>query len=156
MSPIEQRLKEAGVIIPDAPRAATANYVPYTIANNIVFISGQLPFLDGKIFTTGQLGKGVSMEDGQETARVCALNVLTHLKSACNGDLSRVKKVLKLEILVAAVSTFSEPHVVANGASQLIKLAFGEEIGSHARVAYGVSVLPLDAAVEVAATVLIS
>jgi enamine deaminase RidA (YjgF/YER057c/UK114 family) len=156
MSTIEERLKAANIVIPEAPRAPTVNYIPYTTTGNVVFISGQLPFVDGKIFTTGQLGKGVSLEDGQATARVCAINVLTHIKTACGGDLSRVKKVLKLEVLVAAVSTFHEPHVVANGASQVMKDVFGAEIGSHARVAYGVSVLPLDAAVEVAATFEIS
>ncbi len=156
MPTIEERLKAANIVIPEAPRAPTVHYIPYTVSGNIVFISGQLPFQNGEIIMTGQLGRGVSVEDGRDTARVCAINVLTHLKTACNGDLTRVKKVLKLEILVASTPEFHEPHVVANGASLVMLDIFGKEIGSHARVAYGVASLPLNAAVEVAATFEIS
>jgi len=147
----EDRIKELGIEIPvvSAPAAA---YVPYTISGNIVYISGQLPMKDGKAFKTGLLGKNVSVEEGQQTARVCGLNILGHLKNACEGNLDKVKKVLKLEILVASTPEFTEPHVVANGASQLILDVFGKERGSHARVAYGVATLPLGVAVEVAAT----
>lgn len=148
---VEQRLEQKGITLPQVSAPAAA-YVPFTVSGNTVFISGQLPFKDGELFKTGILGKDVSLEEGQETAKVCALNVLAHLKNACGGDLNKVSKALKLEILVAATPDFTDPHVVANGASQLILDAFGEEKGKHARVAYGVSTLPMGVAVEVAAT----
>jgi len=151
-SSVEAALQEKGITVPEVSVPPGAAYVGYTISGNQVIISGQLPFKDGELFKTGILGKDVSLEEGQETAKVCALNVLGHLKNACGGDLDKVKKALKLEILVAATPEFKEPHVVANGASQLIKDAFGEEKGAHARVAYGVSTLPMGVAVEVAGT----
>ncbi len=149
---VDTKLKELNIQLPEVATPAAA-YVPYTISGNVVFISGQLPFAEGKLFRTGHLGRDVSLEDGQRTAAVCGLNILAHLKNACRGDLDRVKKILKLEILVAAAADFQNPHVVANGVSELMLGAFGEEIGSHARVAYGVASLPMNAAVEVAATI---
>lgn len=154
-SRIEKRLKELGIHLP-AVTAPAAAYVPYTISGNIVFVSGQLPFKDGTPFKKGHLGKNVTIEEGQETARICALNILSHLKNACEGNLDSVTRVLKIEALVASTPEFTEPHLVANGASQLFIDLFGEEIGKHARVAYGVSTLPLGVAVEVAATFEIS
>lgn len=151
MAIVANRIEELGIVIPQVTAPAAA-YVPYTISGNIVFVSGQLPMKDGKPFKTGHLGKNVSVAEGQEAAKVCALNILAHLKNACGGSLDRVKKTLKLEILVAATPDFTEPHVVANGASQLILDVFGDERGKHARVAYGVATLPLGVAVEVAAT----
>lgn len=146
-----KNLSDASITLPQVTAPAAA-YVPYRVEGNIVYVSGQLPSVDGKMLHTGHLGKNVSVEQGQATAKACALNVLAHLQNACGGDLSKVKQVLKLEILVACTPDFTEPHVVANGASEVIKTAFGAEAGSHARVAYGVSSLPLGAAVEVAAT----
>ncbi len=148
---VERNLQAKGIELPEVSAPAAA-YVPYTTSGKAVFISGQLPFKDGSMFKTGHLGKDVSLEEGQETAEVCAVNILAHLKNACEGDLNKVAKVLKLEILVAATADFTDPHLVANGASQLILDAFGKEKGSHARVAYGVATLPMGAAVEVAAT----
>ncbi len=146
----EQRLKELGLNLPEAAIPA-ANYVPFTVSGNVAYISGQLPAWQGKMFKTGQLGKEVTVPEGQETAKICALNVLAHLKNACGGELSRVTKVLKIEVLVNSAPGFAEQHVVANGASNLIAEAFGDK-GKHARVAYGVAGLPLNVAVEVAAT----
>jgi len=148
---VEQNLQKKGITLPEVATPAAA-YVPYTIAGDIVYISGQLPFEDGKLSQTGILGKDVSIEHGQETARVCALNVLAHLKNACGGNLDKVKKAIKLEILVASTPEFTDPHVVANGASQLVLDVLGEDKGSHARVAYGVATLPMGVSVEVAAT----
>lgn len=153
MSAIQQRINEHAITIPEASPLPAALYVPYTISGNQVLISGQLPFQDGELVHTGLVGKDISLEEGQATARACAVNVVSQLKAACGGDLDKVKRILKLEILVAAPADFDQPHVVANGASQLIKDVFGEEKGAHARVAYGVSVLPMNASVEVAATV---
>jgi len=150
MSVVLARLNENNVEIPDVTAPAAA-YVPYVISGKQVFISGQLPFHNGAISQTGHLGKNVSLEQGQETAKICGINLLAHLKNACGGNLDKVKQVVRLEILVSATPDFNDPHIVANGVSELIKLAFGDEKGSHARVAYGVSSLPLGAAVEVAA-----
>lgn len=147
---IESRLEELNINLPESVAPAAA-YVPYKVSGNQVVISGQLPLVDGKPFKTGHLGNDVSVEDGQATAKVCAINVLSHLKAACGGDLEKVTQAVKLEILVAATPDFTEPHVVANGASQLIIDVFGDK-GKHARVAYGVSTLPMGVAVEVAAT----
>ncbi|NDF11565.1 MAG: RidA family protein [Proteobacteria bacterium] len=148
---INQRLKSMNLTLPEAKAPPGALYVPYTVSGNQVIVSGQLPFKDGALSHTGKLGKNVSQEQGQEAAKVCAINVLSCLNSAVNGNLSRVKKVLKLEVLVAVTPEFTSPQLVANGASKLFIDLFGEEIGKHARVAYGVATLPLDAAVEVAA-----
>ena len=148
---IELKLQELGVSLPVATKPP-ARYVPSTISGNIVFISGQLPMLDGEMKVAGQLGDDVSLEEGQETAKNCGLNLLAHLKEACAGDLGRVKKVLKLEILVSSAPGFTDQHLVANGISNFIVDLFGEEVGSHARVAYGVAGLPMGAAVEVACT----
>ena len=151
MSSISSRLQELGVELPQAAAPAAA-YVPFRVEGKTVYISGQLPLLGGSLAKEGRVGEGVSLEEAQEIARTCALNVLAHLKSATEGDLDKVKSVLKLEILVAAPQSFTEPHLVANGASDLMLSVFGEEVGKHARVAYGVSVLPMNAPVEVAAT----
>jgi len=151
MSEIEKRIKEANINIPvvSAPAAA---YLPYTISGNTVYISGQLPMIDGEFTGKGHLGNNITVEEGQKVARDCALNIVAHLKNAVGGDLEKVKNALKLEILVASTPEFTEPHLVANGASNLILDIFGKEIGSHARVAYGVATLPFGVAVEVAAT----
>lgn len=151
MTTIAQKLQSFGLALPEVSLPAAA-YVPYTVAGKIVFISGQLPAAGGKMASTGHLGRNVSVTEGQEAAKICALNVLAHLAKACGGNLESVKRVLKLEILVAAAPEFTEPHLVANGASQLVLDVFGKECGSHARVAYGVATLPMGASVEVAAT----
>ncbi len=151
MSDIETRLSDAGLELPELSAPAAA-YVPTRTVGNIVTVSGQLPFKEGELFKTGHLGNDVTIEEGQAAAAICAINALSHLKNACDGDLTKVKSVVKLEILVAATPDFTDAHIVANGASSAVVTAFGDEIGAHARVAYGVAVLPLGAAVEVAAT----
>ena len=88
-SKVEQRLQEIGVSIPDAPTPA-ANYLPFTRTGNLVFVSGQVPFVDGKLSVTGTVGKDASIEDAQSQAKVCAINLLAQLKMACDGDLDRV------------------------------------------------------------------
>lgn len=149
---INQRLASMNLVLPEAKAPPGALYVPFTISGNQVIVSGQLPFKDGALSHTGKLGKNVTQEQGQEAAKICAINVLSCLNSAVNGNLSRVKKVLKLEILVSVSPEFTSPQIIANGASKLFIDLFGDEIGRHARVAYGVASLPLDAAVEVAGT----
>lgn len=148
----EEALSALGITLPEGGKTVPgAAYVPYTVSGNQVLVSGQLPFVDGAISTTGQLGAAVSIEAGQDTARTCAINVLAQLQHACGGDLSRVKRLLRIEILVSSTPDFTEPHVVANGASELFLSVLGEARGAHARVAYGVASLPMNAAVEVAA-----
>ena len=126
-----------------------ANYLPYLVVDNMVFISGQLPMENGKVAFTGQLGAAVSVEQGSEAAHLCGLNILAQLKAAI-GSLDKVKRCVKLSGFVNAVPEFTDHPKVINGASDLMVRVFGEK-GKHARAAVGVSSLPLGAAVEVEA-----
>ena len=120
-SKVEQRLQEIGVSIPDAPTPA-ANYLPFTRTGNLVFVSGQVPFVDGKLSVTGTVGKDTSIEDAQRQAKVCAINLLAQLKVACDGDLDRVVQVVKLGAFVASADDFHSQPVVVNAGSTLIPL----------------------------------
>lgn len=148
---IDTRLQELGISIPQASIPA-ANYVPYVQTGNTLFISGQLPLQGSEVTQTGQLGAGVSIEQGQACARICALNVIAQVKHALGGDLSRVKRIVKLCVFVNSTPTFTDQPQVANGASDLFVNIFGDA-GKHARSAVGVSQLPRNAAVEVEAVV---
>ena len=144
---IEMKLAELGITLP-TPMAPVANYVPYVQTGNLVVVSGQVPAVDGKIAITGKLGYGVSTERGREAARLCFINVLVHLKAACNGDLDRVRRVVRLGGFIACAPEFTDQAQVMNGASDLAVAVFGDN-GRHARTTIGVSSLPIDAAVEV-------
>ena len=144
---IEMKLAELGITLPQ-PMAPVANYVPYVQTGNLVVVSGQVPAVDGKIAITGKLGYGVSTERGKEAARLCFINVLVHLKAACNGDLDRVRRVVRLGGFIACAPEFTDQAQVMNGASDLAVAVFGDN-GRHARTTIGVSSLPIDAAVEV-------
>ena len=144
---IEIKLAELGITLP-GPMGPIANYVPYVMTGNLVVISGQLPARDGKVATTGKLGWGVSVEQGRDAARLSFINVLVHLKTACGGDLERVKRVVRLGGFIACSSEFSQHALVMNGASDLAVAVFGDA-GRHARTTIGVPSLPMDAAVEV-------
>ena len=146
-SKVEQRLRETGVIIPDAPSPA-ANYLPFTRTGNLVFVSGQVPFGDGKIEVIGTVGKNASVEDAQGQAKICAINLLAQLKVACDGDLDRVVRVVKLGAFVASADNFFNQPIVVNAASDLMVEAFGEA-GRHARFAVGTNALPLNCLVEI-------
>ncbi|OWV94360.1 hypothetical protein ATY81_13065 [Rhizobium sp. R72] len=146
---IAARLKEMGISLPEAA-APAANYVPYVISGNLLYISGQLPLENGKIIT-GHLGKAVDVATGQRAAELCAINILAQAKSAL-GDLSRIKRVIKLNGFVASTPDFVEQHLVINGASNLIAGVLGEA-GKHARAAVGMAALPMNAAVEIDAIV---
>ena len=146
-SKVEQRLLKIGITIPDAPSPA-ANYLPFTRAGNLVFVSGQVPFVDGKLEITGTVGENASVEDAQGQAKVCAINLLAQLKVACDGDLDRVVKVVKLGAFVASANDFFNQPVVVNAASDLMVEAFGEA-GRHARFAVGTNALPLNCLVEI-------
>ena len=146
-SKVEQRLQEIGVSIPDAPTPA-ANYLPFTRTGNLVFVSGQVPFVDGKLSVTGTVGKDTSIEDAQGQAKVCAINLLAQLKVACDGDLDRVVQVVKLGAFIASADDFHSQPVVVNAASDLMVAAFGEA-GRHARFAVGSNALQLNCLVEI-------
>ncbi|MGI9435645.1 MAG: RidA family protein [Geminicoccaceae bacterium] len=148
-SALEQRLALMGHTLPVAA-APAANYVPFTISGKLVYVSGQLPMRDGKVAYTGRLGDGVSIEDGQAAASLCALNLLAHAKAACGGDLAKLGRCLKLGGFVACASGFTDHPKVINGASDLVAEALGEA-GQHARFAVGVASLPFGAVVEVEA-----
>ncbi|MEZ6188878.1 MAG: RidA family protein [Planctomycetota bacterium] len=148
---VEDRLKDMGLALPQAAKPA-ANYVPYIVSNNHVFVAGQIPAWEGELKFTGRLGDDVSIEQGQEAARLCALNILSQVKAACDGDLERVARIVKLGVFVACTAEFTDQPKVANGASDLFVELFGE-IGRHARFAVGAPSLPLGVSVEIDAVV---
>ncbi|WP_336979454.1 RidA family protein [Altererythrobacter fulvus] len=142
---IEAKLAELGITLPE-PAAPVAAYVPVVVAGGLAHVSGQLPFVDGKL-VTGRLGEDVSLEDGTAAARACALMLLAQVKAAL-GSLDKVERVVKLGAFVNSAGSFTDQPKVANGASELMVEVFGDA-GRHARSAVGVPVLPLGAAVEV-------
>lgn len=150
MNAIEQKLSQMGITLPPSVMPA-ANYVPYTISGNMVFISGTLPMKDGKAQDIGKLGKEFTTEQGQQTAKLCGINILAHLKAACGGDLSKVVKCVRMGIFVASAEGFTDQPKVANGVSDMMVEIFGDA-GKHARFAVGVAELPFGVAVEVDAT----
>ena len=146
---IEAKLAELGLTLPVAA-APVAAYVPVVIAGGLAHVSGQLPFIDGKL-VTGRLGEDVSLEQGTAAAQACGLMILAQLKAAL-GSLDRVERIVKQGAFVSSTGTFTDQPKVANGASELMAAVFGDA-GKHARSAVGVPVLPLGAAVEVDAIV---
>ena len=144
---IQGRLQAAGIELPPAP-APVAAYVGYVEHNNIVTVSGQLPFADGKLLHTGQLGDSVSVEQGAAAARQCAINLLAQMSAACGGDLERIVRCIRLGGFVSSTPDFPDHPAVVNGASELISEILGDA-GVHARAAVGVAALPMNAAVEV-------
>lgn len=149
MSVIEERLRDLGYVVPEVA-AAVAAYVPAIRDGNYVYTSGQLPFVEGKLPMTGKVGQGeglVSPEDAEELARVCALNGLAAARGVL-GSLDKITQVVKVTAFVASDPSFTAQPTVANGASVFLGRVFGD-IGIHVRSAVGVSVLPLDAPVEI-------
>lgn len=144
---IDSRLQAMGITLPEAA-APAANYVPYVISGNLLYLSGQLPIEGGKVAVTGLVGRDVQLADAQRAAELCAINILAQAKSALAGDLSRIVRVIKLNGFVASTPGFVEQHLVINGASNLIAGVLGEA-GKHARAAVGMAALPLNAAVEI-------
>ena len=144
---IEQRLKELSIELDEASVPA-GSYVPYVVTNNLVFISGQLPFINGELTIKGRVGENVTIDDAIKMSEACAKALLSQLKAACNGNLDRVKKVVKLGGFVASSPDFTDQPKVINGASDLIVNIFGDK-GKHARFAVGVAALPLNVPVEI-------
>jgi enamine deaminase RidA (YjgF/YER057c/UK114 family) len=143
---VEQRLTELGFTLPTLAKPVAA-YVPAIVTGDLVFTSGQLPFVDGSLLATGKVGAEVSPEQAAELARTCALNALAAAASVI-GSLDRVTRVVKVVDFVASAPDFTGQPAVINGASELLGDVFGEP-GQHARSAVGVAVLPLDSPVEV-------
>lgn len=150
MSKIDARLAELGIELP-RPNAPVANYVPFVRAGDLLHISGQVS-LDAGGGVRGVVGADVDLPQAQRAAKLCALSLIAQMKAACDGDLDRVKRVVKLGGFVQAGPDFFEIPQVLNGASELMVEVFGEA-GRHARSAVGVYRLPLNFAVEVDAVV---
>jgi enamine deaminase RidA (YjgF/YER057c/UK114 family) len=144
---VEKKLASLGISLP-TPATPIANYVPFVRSGNLLVVSGQLCFgADGNLVAKGQLGGGVSMDDGQKAARACAVNLLAQLKAAL-GDLDKVTRVVRLGGVINSTPGFTDGPKVMNGASDLMVEVFGEK-GRHARSTVGVAALPANAAVEV-------
>ncbi len=146
---IEARLHELGVALPQAA-APLAAYVPYTVSGTTLYVSGQIPVWNGEKRFLGKLGREFGLEEGQEAARLCALNLLAQAKAACGGDLDRIVRCLKLGGFVNCTPDFHDHPAVVNGASELMVEVLGDA-GRHARFAVGAPSLPFDVAVEVEA-----
>jgi enamine deaminase RidA (YjgF/YER057c/UK114 family) len=143
---VQDRLEELGIELPPAARPV-ASYVPVAQGNGLAFVAGQVPLEDGKPLATGRVGESVSLEQGQELARRCALQALAALNDAL-GSLDRVRRILKVTVWVASGEGFFDQPKVANGASDVLVEVFGEA-GKHARAAVSAPSLPLGAPVEV-------
>jgi enamine deaminase RidA (YjgF/YER057c/UK114 family) len=151
MASPEQRLEELGITLPD-PVKPVAAYVPTVRSGDMVYVSGQVPMVEGKPSHTGRLGSGeLTVEEGAEAAKRCAINVIAALKAEL-GDLSRVRRVVKVTGFVASAPDFHDQPKVVNGASELLVAVFGDA-GKHARSAVGLAALPLGVPVEVEAIV---
>lgn len=143
---IERRLEELGITLPQI-QAPWANYVSVVVSGSLVYLSGQLPSLDG-VLVKGKLGADLRVEDGRKAARMCAVNMLPHLQEACGSNLDRVVRCIEIGGFVNATPDFTEHPMVLNGASEFLVEVFGEA-GRHTRFAVGVASLPFNFAVEV-------
>ncbi len=143
---IESRLAELGLSLPDAP-APAANYVPYVQTGNQLFVSGQISMgPDG--FITGKVGADLTVEQGADAAKACALSLLAQVRAACDGDLTRLKRVIKLTGFVNSPADFTDQPKVINGASDLMVEVLGDA-GRHSRSAVSAAALPFNVAVEI-------
>ena len=144
---IEKKLKELNIELPNAPDPVGA-YVAFKKVNNLLFISGQLPISnDGKMIK-GQIGKDLTLEDGQKASKLCVINILAQAKKALNGDLNNIKNCVKITGFVNSTDDFKDQPKVINPASETLSAVFGDK-GKHARVAISANSLPLGAAVEI-------
>ena len=150
MNKIEGALRDLNLSIPDMSKVV-ASYIPAKQSGKLVFTSGQLPFVNGELISTGLLGKDVEIHEAKEAAKICTLNALAAIKGVI-GDLDLIKQIVRVVGYVASVPTFTQQPAVVNGASELLLEIFGEN-GKHARSAVGMAVLPLNASVEIEITV---
>ena len=144
---IEKILASQGIVLPQAASPA-ANYVPYVITGKQISVAGQIPFWNGELTGLGKIGRDMTTEDGANIARICGLNLIAQVKAACEGDLDRVARVVKLGGFVNCTEEFRDHPEVINGASNLMVDVFGDK-GTHSRFAVGVNSLPRGVAVEV-------
>lgn len=142
---IEEKLKKLNIQLPD-PAAPVASYSPFVLTNNLLFISGQGPFRNGKLIT-GKVGLNLSIEEGQDAAKACGEMILSQARLAC-GDLDKIKKCIKIGGFVNCENTFTDQAMIIEGASKLLIEIFGEK-GWHSRFAVGANSLPLGMAVEI-------
>ncbi len=143
---VYDKLQALNISLPPVAVPAAA-YVPFAKTGNLVFLSGHIARKDGQVWV-GQLGATVSTEEGKQAARAVAIDLLGTLQAACDGDLNRIKRIVKVMSLVNSTPAFTEQHLVTNGCSELLAEVFGEK-GTHARSAFGVAQIPLGACVEI-------
>lgn len=143
---VYDKLQALNISLPPVAVPAAA-YVPFAKTGNLVFLSGHIARKDGQVWV-GQLGATVSTEEGKQAARAVAIDLLGTLQAACDGDLNRVKRIVKVMSLVNSTPAFTEQHLVTNGCSELLGQIFGDK-GKHARSAFGVAQIPLGACVEI-------
>ena len=151
---IATRLAELGIELPPAP-APLANYVAYVVEGNVAYIAGQIPINAGTLMHPGKVPTQVSVEQARAAARQCGINILAALRGACDGDLDRVQRCVRLQGFVASADDFTAQPAVINAASDLMVEVFGDA-GKHTRLAVGSNVLPLDSCVEISAMFVLS
>ncbi len=144
---IAEKLQELGLDLPSAA-APAANYVPYVVSGKHIYISGQIPFLNGEAMHQGRVGDDLTKEQGAEAAKACALNILAQANAAVDGDFSKVKRLVKLGAFVQSTPEFTDQPEVVNGASDLFVEVMGDA-GRHARFAVSAAALPRGVAVEI-------
>ena len=147
----EENIKKLDLIIPEIP-TPMANYVPFKVADNTVYVSGQGPVVDGKIVYSGKVGKEISEEEGIKAAELCCINIVSALKTSLNGDWERLDTFLKLGAFVNCDENFTDQPKIINGASDLLVSIFGDK-GRHARFAVGSNSLPFNISVEIDAII---
>ena len=145
--PITTRLAELGIELP-VPAAPAANYIPFVVTGNLIFVSGQITVWNGELRHIGRLGENIDIDEGYQAARLCGLNLIAQAKAAAQGDLDKINRVVKLGGFVNSTPDFTDQPKGINGTSDLMAEVFGEG-GKHARFAVGAPTLPLGVAVEV-------
>ena len=151
MYSFEENIMQLGINIPDMP-APLANYVPYKVSDNVVYVSGQGPVLNGDLMYKGKVNEDISIEDGIKAAELCCINIIAALKKSINGDWNRLDSFLKLGGFVNCKDNFYDQPKIINGASDLLVKIFGDQ-GRHARFAVGSNALPMNISVEIDAII---
>ncbi|MCE2510684.1 MAG: RidA family protein [Alphaproteobacteria bacterium] len=146
----EERLKALEIKLPE-PAAALAHYLPYSLAGNLLFISGQIAIWEGAMQFEGKVGESLGLVEARQAARVAVLNVIAQAKAACGGNLSRVKRCVRLGGYLNAAPTYTDHSTVMDHASDVLIQAFGKDIGQHARFVVGVNSLPKNSPIEIEA-----
>lgn len=144
---IEERMQSLGISLPEANPPA-ANYLPYIKTGNLIYIAGQTCKYNGVLQYVGKVGKEFNVEEGQQAARLCALNIVLQIKNACGGCLEKVKRCLRLNVFINATDDFTEHATIADGASNLMVDIFGEQ-GKHVRTSLGTNSLPSQTTIEI-------